>query len=64
MKRIFAWIGILCILLGFAALIYFTVTGASANVIIATLFCMLLIPILIYSFIAVSKFLTHENDGV
>lgn len=62
MKRILAWIGILSIVLGFAALIYFVATGAAANVIIATLFCMLVIPIIIYAFIMVTKLFSSKND--
>lgn len=63
MKRILAWIGILSIVLGFAALIYFVASGASANVIIAALFCMLVIPILIYAILMVAKLLNRENDS-
>ena len=63
MKRIFAWIGIFAILIGFAALVYFTATGAPANVIFATLFCMLLVPILFYGFQICMNLFNNRNHS-
>jgi len=51
MKRIFAWIGILAIALGFVLLVYFTATGASANVIMGTLFSMFAVSFVSYGFL-------------
>lgn len=51
MKRIFAWIGILAIALGFVLLVYFTATGASANVIMGTLFSMFAVSFVSYVFL-------------
>ena len=63
MKQILAWIGIIAIAIGFAALVYFTATGASANVIMATLFCMLVVPVIIYAFLMVSKIFGQKTDA-
>ncbi|MBQ7796245.1 MAG: phosphate ABC transporter substrate-binding protein [Lachnospiraceae bacterium] len=62
MKRTLAWIGILAIVIGFIALVYFTATGASANVIMAALFCMIVIPIFIYAFLMVLKMKNKDQD--
>ena len=61
MKRILAWIGIIAIALGFLALVYFTATGASANVIMATMFFMIVFPVLIYAFLMVTKWLKNDK---
>ena len=61
MKRILAWIGIIAIALGFLALVYFTATGTSANVIMATMFCMIVFPVLIYAFLMVTKWLKNDK---
>lgn len=63
MKRILAWAGIFVIVLGFAALIYFVVTGASANMILATLFCMLVVPVIIYGLITVTNLLKQSSGN-
>ena len=63
MKRIFAWIGILAIIMCFLALVYFTVTGAPANVIVATLFCMLLVPILFHGFQICMNLVNNQNNS-
>ena len=63
MKRILAWVGIFAIVLGFAALIYFVVTGAPANMILATLFCMLVVPVIIYGLITVTNLLKQNSDN-
>lgn len=63
MKRILAWFGIIAIVLGFASLVYFTATGAPANVILATVFCMLIIPVIFYGFIFVTKLINDSHNN-
>ena len=62
MKRTLAWIGIIGIALGFLALVYFTATGASSNVIFATLFVMLVFPVIIYALMMASKWFNKEDE--
>ena len=63
MKRTLAWIGIIAIVICFIALVYFTATGASANVIMAALFAMIVIPVIIYAFLMVTKMKNQEQDS-
>lgn len=62
MRRFFAWTAILMIFAAFFALIFFTATGASANVILATIFCMILFPVLIYAFLMYADYLKKKKD--
>ncbi len=62
MKRTLAWIGIIVIALGFLALVYFTATGASSSVIFATLFVMLVFPIIIYGLMMASKWFDNRKE--
>ena len=63
MKRILAWIGILAIAAAFLALVYYTATGASANVILAIIVAMILVPIIIYGFIVAAKAFSKSEDS-
>ena len=63
MKRILAWIGILAIAAAFLALVYCTATGASANVILAIIVAMILVPIIIYGFIVAAKAFAKKEDS-
>ncbi|MBQ6833748.1 MAG: hypothetical protein IJO55_04950 [Lachnospiraceae bacterium] len=63
MKRILAWIGILAIAAAFLALVYCTATGASANVILAIIVAMILVPIIIYGFIMAAKAFSKKEDS-
>lgn len=60
MKRTLAWIGIIAMAIGFILLVYFTATGASANVIMATLFSMFVISFIVYVFLMVLKWKTNS----
>lgn len=65
MKRILAWAGIFTIAAVFLLLIFLTVTGAALNVIMAVLFCLFVIPVMIYAFQLALKFMSRnkeEND--
>lgn len=55
MKRIFAWAGILIIFLAFLALIIMTAAGAPANAIMALLFCIIVIPVMLYGYLLILK---------
>ena len=55
MKRTLAWVGIIAILIVFAALVYCTVTGAAASTIMAFMFCLIIIPVLIHGMILFTK---------
>ncbi len=61
MKRTLAWIGILAIVLAFVALIFCVATGAPANTIMAILFCMTIIPVIIYGMLLILKL--NKPDG-
>ena len=65
-KRILAWIGIIGILALFAGLVASAFLGASENVIFALLFCVIVIPVMIYAYmmiIRVMKKLNQKEDG-
>ena len=55
MKRFFAWVGILIIAAVFLSLIVLTFTGGSENVIMALLFCVIVIPVMLYGYAAGTK---------
>ena len=61
MKRIMAWIGILAIAAAFFALIFAAAIGASPNVIMALVFCMMVIPVVIYAFLMVLRIREQKN---
>ena len=61
MKRTLAWIGIIAMAIGFILLVYFTATGASANVIMATLFSMFVISFIVYVFLMVVNWKTNVS---
>lgn len=61
-KRILAWAGILVIAAAFIALIIATFTGASENVIMALLFCVIVIPTILYAYQMIIK-VTKRKDG-
>ena len=62
MKRIFAWAGIAVIAAAFIALAVLTASGAPANAILALLFCLLIVPVILYAFLLAVK-LGRRNDG-
>lgn len=67
-KRILAWAGILVIAAAFIALIISTFTGASENVIMALLFCVIVIPTVLYAYQMILKVTKRKgseenNDG-
>ena len=55
MKRFFAWVGILIIAAVFLSLIVLTFTGGSENVIMALLFCVIVIPVMLYGYALILK---------
>lgn len=63
MKRKLAWLGILAIVAIFAALVYCTATGASANTIMAFMVCLILIPVLIHGMILFQKLNDRKNEA-
>lgn len=62
MKRILAWAGILIIAAAFLTLIFFTVTGKSPNAIMAVLFCLIILPVLIYGLLMFAKMKKDSRD--
>lgn len=50
MKRIFAWFGIILIVLLVLALVIMSAAGVSANAIMAILLCLLILPVMFYAF--------------
>lgn len=62
MKRILAWAGIAVIATAFIALAVFTASGASANAIIALLFCLLTVPVILYAFLLAIKLGRRGHD--
>ena len=63
MKRIFAWAGIFVIAAAFLALVFFTLTGAPANRILAVLVCLLILPVLFYGLSIFAKLRKDRRDG-
>ena len=63
MKRFFAWAGVLLIAAVFLALIVLTFTGGSANVIMALLFSLIVIPVMLYGYILITKYLRDKNKN-
>ena len=61
MKRFFAWAGIFAIAALILALIILTFTGGSANTIMALLFCLLVIPVMLYGYILITKALRKDD---
>ena len=64
MKRTLAWIAILFIAAAFILLIYFTATGAPANIIMATIFAMIIVPVIIYAFLMSLKFFNKDDESI
>lgn len=64
MKRKLAWLGILIIASVFVALVYCTVTGASANTIMAFMVCLILVPVLIHGIILFQKINDRKNETI
>ena len=61
-KRILAWVGILLIAAVFIALVAATITGAGENVIMALLFCVIVIPTVLYAYQMILKVTKKKND--
>ena len=61
MKRTLAWIGIISIIAVFSALVYCTVTGASAGTIMAFMFCLIMIPVVIHGMIMFTN-MGHKEE--
>ena len=61
MKRFFAWVGILIIAAVFLSLIVLTFTGGSENVIMALLFCIIVIPVMLYGYALILKYVRNRN---
>lgn len=63
MKRTLAWIGIITIIAVFAALVYCTVTGASAGTIMAFMVCLIIIPVVIHGMILFAKMKQEKKEN-
>lgn len=62
MKRILAWAGILAAAAVFLALIVLAVTGAPANILMALVFVVMIVPVLIYGFLMFVKLKKDDRD--
>lgn len=62
MKRFFAWAGLLLIAALFVLLIVAVATGAGSNVIMALIFCIIVIPALLYAYQLVYKVLKRNKE--
>ena len=62
MKRILAWAGILAAVVTFLALIVLAVTGAPANILMALVFVVMIVPVLIYGFLIFVKLKKDDRD--
>ena len=63
MKRFFAWAGILIIAAVFLALIVLTFTGGPENVILALLFCVIVIPVMLYGYALILKYVRNLSPS-
>lgn len=62
MKRILAWAGILAVAAVFLTLIVLAVTGAPANILMALVFVVMIVPVLIYGFLMFVKLKKDDRD--
>ena len=62
MKRILAWAGILAAAVAVLALIVLAVTGAPANILMALVFVVMIVPVLIYGFLMFVKLKKDDRD--
>ena len=62
MKRILAWAGILAAVAAFLALIVLAATGAPANILMALVFVVMIVPVLIYGFLIFVKLKKDDRD--
>ena len=62
MKRILAWAGILAAAVALLALIVLAVTGAPANILMALVFVVMIVPVLIYGFLMFVKLKKDDRD--
>ena len=62
MKRILAWAGILAAVAAFLALIVLAVTGVPANILMALVFVVMIVPVLIYGFLIFVKLKKDDRD--
>ena len=62
MKRILAWAGILAVAAVFLTLIVLAVTGAPANILMALVFVVMIVPVLIYGFLMFIKLKKDDRD--
>ena len=62
MKRILAWAGILAAAVAFLALIVLAVIGAPANILMALVFVVMIVPVLIYGFLMFVKLKKDDRD--
>ena len=62
MKRILAWAGILAAAVAFLALIVLAFTGAPANILMALVFVVMIVPVLIYGFLMFVKLKKDDRD--
>ena len=61
MKRFFAWVGILIVAAEFLSLIVLTFTGGPENVTMALLFCVIVIPVMLYGYALILKYVRNRN---
>ncbi len=62
MKRILAWDGILAAAAAVRALIVLAVPGAPANILMALVFVVMIVPVLIYGFLIFVKLKKDDRD--
>ena len=62
MKRILAWAGILAAVAAFLALIDQADTVAPANILMALVFVVMIVPVLIYGFLIFVKLKKDDRD--
>ena len=61
-KRILAWAGLLLFAALLISLVVLTFTGGSENTILAILFCLVVLPVMLYGYQMTLRFLKKRNQ--
>ena len=61
-KRILAWAGLLLFAALLISLVVLTFTGGAENTILAILFCLVVLPVMLYGYQMILRFLKKRNQ--
>ena len=61
LKRVFAWIALLAIAMLLIMLVWFSVTGSRPEWILAILFCLMVVPVVIYVLLWITELIRKDR---